>query len=105
MPVDTFKWWTRLHYCAADSTPQGKPTGWGEHEMDYILGLQADVDVKPNPEEVPTPVAQRLAMPLCGAGWCGDILRGSCTGQALVALAPPVCSRCGGESCACLDFA
>ena len=52
MPIDTFKWWTRLHYCAADSTPEGQPTGWGEHEMDYILGIQADVDVEPNPEEV-----------------------------------------------------
>ena len=52
VPIDTFKWWTRLHYCAADSTPEGQPTGWGEHEMDYILGIQADVDVEPNPEEV-----------------------------------------------------
>lgn len=25
---------------------------WGEHEIDYILFLQKDVDVKPNPAEV-----------------------------------------------------
>lgn len=25
---------------------------WGEHEIDYILFLQTNVDVKPNPNEV-----------------------------------------------------
>jgi isopentenyl-diphosphate Delta-isomerase len=37
---------TRIHY-------QDKGNGvWGEHELDYILFLQKDVDIKPNPNEV-----------------------------------------------------
>lgn len=36
--------------CGADES--GKPTGWGEQEMDYILFIRAQVDLKPNPEEV-----------------------------------------------------
>lgn len=53
LPPEAFKYLTRLHYCAADSSPAtGASTGWGEHEMDYILFAQADVDIDPNPEEV-----------------------------------------------------
>ena len=53
LPADSFKYLTRLHYCAGDrAIPGGEPTGWGEHEMDYILFAKADVDVEPNPEEV-----------------------------------------------------
>lgn len=37
---------TRIHYKAqSDST-------WGEHEIDYILFVQRDVEVVPNPNEV-----------------------------------------------------
>ena len=34
LPADSFKFLTRLHYCAADrDVANGQPTGWGEHEM------------------------------------------------------------------------
>ena len=53
LPAESFKFLTRLHYCAADKdTATGQLTGWGEHEMDYILFARADVDVHANPEEV-----------------------------------------------------
>lgn len=51
IPQDTidseeFQFITRIHYLApSDST-------WGEHEVDYILFVQKDIDVKPNPEEI-----------------------------------------------------
>jgi isopentenyl-diphosphate Delta-isomerase len=48
-----FQFLTRLVYCAPDRTIEdGKPTGWGEHEMDYILFVQADLPLKPNADEV-----------------------------------------------------
>lgn len=43
---ENFHYLTRIHY---------KDNGdgiWGEHEIDYILFLQKDVDLKPNPNEV-----------------------------------------------------
>jgi isopentenyl-diphosphate Delta-isomerase len=44
---------TRLLYCAADFDPVTRqPTGWGEHELDYILFARQDVSLSPNPEEV-----------------------------------------------------
>lgn len=43
---------TRLHYCAADPSHAGKPQQWGEHEVDHILFIRAEVDVAANPEEV-----------------------------------------------------
>lgn len=43
---------TRLHYCAADPSNGGKAQQWGEHEVDHILFMRADVDVDANPEEV-----------------------------------------------------
>lgn len=46
MPLDKFKYLTRIHYC---DTGDGQ---WGEHEIDYILFLLADVKVKPNPNEI-----------------------------------------------------
>lgn len=43
---ENFHYLTRIHYKdAGDGT-------WGEHEIDYILFLQKDVDLKPNPHEV-----------------------------------------------------
>ena len=52
LPASKFKFLTRLHYCAADVGADGRPTGWGEHEMDYILFARADVKIQPNSEEV-----------------------------------------------------
>ena len=53
LPPSSFKFLTRLHYCAADKdVTTGQPTGWGEHEMDYILFARASVDMSANPEEV-----------------------------------------------------
>uniref|UniRef100_A0A182M9T9 isopentenyl-diphosphate Delta-isomerase n=1 Tax=Anopheles culicifacies TaxID=139723 RepID=A0A182M9T9_9DIPT len=43
---ENFHFLTRIHY--AD---RGDGT-WGEHEIDYILFLQKDVDLKPNESEV-----------------------------------------------------
>lgn len=44
---------------AVADQPAGAPAGtwgpqaeWGEHEMDYILFIRADVTLAPNPEEV-----------------------------------------------------
>ncbi|XP_037942421.1 isopentenyl-diphosphate Delta-isomerase 1 [Teleopsis dalmanni] len=43
---DNFHFLTRIHYA---NTGDGK---WGEHEIDYILFLQKDVDLQPNSNEV-----------------------------------------------------
>lgn len=43
---ENFHYLTRIHYI-----DRGDGV-WGEHEIDYILFLQKDVDVKPNPAEV-----------------------------------------------------
>ena len=48
----THRFLTRLHYCAADPSHEGKAQQWGEHEVDHILFMRADVDVDANPEEV-----------------------------------------------------
>lgn len=43
---ENFHYLTRIHYAnSGDGT-------WGEHEIDYILFLQKDVDLKPNLNEV-----------------------------------------------------
>ncbi|KAF4126685.1 isopentenyl-diphosphate Delta-isomerase [Geosmithia morbida] len=46
VPIDKFKFLTRIHYKAPSD---GK---WGEHEIDYILFIKAKVDVHPNENEV-----------------------------------------------------
>ncbi|KAF2494255.1 isopentenyl-diphosphate delta isomeras-like protein 1 [Lophium mytilinum] len=46
VPLDDFKFLTRIHY---KSPSDGK---WGEHEIDYILFIKANVDIEPNPNEV-----------------------------------------------------
>lgn len=43
---ENFHYLTRIHYA---DTGDGI---WGEHEIDYILFLQKDVDLNPNPNEV-----------------------------------------------------
>ena len=48
----TIKYLTRLHYWAVDKDTHGEKSVWGEHEIDYILFVQADVEYELNPEEV-----------------------------------------------------
>jgi farnesyl-diphosphate farnesyltransferase len=49
---DKFKYLTRLHYWAADVVTYGANSPWGEHEIDYILFVKANVPLNLNPEEV-----------------------------------------------------
>ncbi|KAK0284718.1 isopentenyl-diphosphate delta-isomerase idi1 [Friedmanniomyces endolithicus] len=46
VPIDKFDFLTRIHYKAPSD---GR---WGEHEIDYILFIKADVDLDVNPNEV-----------------------------------------------------
>nr|CAI5827713.1 unnamed protein product [Callosobruchus analis] len=46
IPLDDIKYITRLYY---KDEGNGK---WGEHEITYVLFIQADVKVKPNPNEI-----------------------------------------------------
>ncbi|MCJ1399725.1 isopentenyl-diphosphate delta-isomerase idi1 [Xylographa trunciseda] len=46
VPIGDFRFLTRIHYLAPSD---GK---WGEHEIDYILFIKADVDLEVNPNEV-----------------------------------------------------
>ncbi|MCJ1245502.1 isopentenyl-diphosphate delta-isomerase idi1 [Trapelia coarctata] len=46
VPIEKFNFLTRIHYLAPSD---GK---WGEHEIDYILFVKADVDLEANPNEV-----------------------------------------------------
>lgn len=55
LPLDQFRFLTRLHYCATDTGTWGPQAEWGEHEMDYILFIRAPaggLTLQPNPEEV-----------------------------------------------------
>jgi isopentenyl-diphosphate delta-isomerase len=45
VPIEKFDFLTRIHYKAPSD---GK---WGEHEIDYILFIKADVDLNINPNE------------------------------------------------------
>ncbi|KAH7910941.1 NUDIX hydrolase domain-like protein [Hygrophoropsis aurantiaca] len=45
-PIDDFQYLTRIHYLAPSNGM------WGEHEIDYILFLTADVTVTPNVNEI-----------------------------------------------------
>jgi len=46
VPPGIFHFLTRIHYKAPSNGP------WGEHEIDYILFAQAEVDLDVNPNEV-----------------------------------------------------
>ncbi|KAF8421229.1 IDI1, isopentenyl diphosphate:dimethylallyl diphosphate isomerase [Tirmania nivea] len=46
VPIEKFKFLTRIHYLAESDGM------WGEHEIDYILVIQTPVTVHPNPNEV-----------------------------------------------------
>lgn len=50
--IEEIKFLTRVHYCAADAGADGANAEWGEHEIDYILFVQKEISVKPNPGEV-----------------------------------------------------
>jgi isopentenyl-diphosphate delta-isomerase len=50
--IDSIRFLTRLHYWAADTATHGSKSVWGEHEIDYILFIQADVNLEPNADEV-----------------------------------------------------
>ncbi|KAL1499089.1 hypothetical protein AB1Y20_013603 [Prymnesium parvum] len=52
VPHEDFRFLSRFHYWAADVLTSGAETPWGEHEIDYILFIQADVTLDPNPDEV-----------------------------------------------------
>ncbi|KAL4430327.1 hypothetical protein ABPG77_002133 [Micractinium sp. CCAP 211/92] len=75
LPLDRFKFLTRLHYCAADTGTWGPQAEWGEHEMDYILFIKADVTLAPNPEEVmdtkyvTLPELRQMMQPSSGLLW------------------------------------
>lgn len=43
---ENFHYLTRIHYADVGDGI------WGEHEIDYILFLQKDFDLQPNPSEV-----------------------------------------------------
>ena len=49
IPVDDFHFLTRIHYKSNNVPDDGR---WGEHEIDYILFIQRDVNLKPNCNEV-----------------------------------------------------
>ncbi|XP_038045048.1 isopentenyl-diphosphate Delta-isomerase 1-like [Patiria miniata] len=46
VPLDDFHYLTRIQYQATSDEK------WGEHEIDHILFIQKEVDVKPEPNEV-----------------------------------------------------
>ncbi|CAG8460624.1 16409_t:CDS:2, partial [Dentiscutata heterogama] len=46
VPIDNFVFLTRIHYVAPSDGI------WGEHEIDYVLIIRADVDLDLNPNEV-----------------------------------------------------
>ncbi|CAM9630410.1 unnamed protein product [Pylaiella littoralis] len=46
LPLEDFSFLTKVHYIANSGTT------WGEHEIDYVYLIQADVDLDPNPNEV-----------------------------------------------------
>jgi isopentenyldiphosphate isomerase len=37
VPLEGFKFMTRLHYWAADTVTHGPESEWGEHEIDYVM--------------------------------------------------------------------
>ncbi|KAI9328364.1 NUDIX hydrolase domain-like protein [Obelidium mucronatum] len=46
VPLDNFQFLTKIHYLAPSDGI------WGEHEIDYIFIIKADVDLEPSPNEV-----------------------------------------------------
>jgi farnesyl-diphosphate farnesyltransferase/isopentenyl-diphosphate delta-isomerase type 1 len=56
LPLDKFKFLTRLHYWAADTVTHGKKSPWGEHEIDYVLFFTVPskdmLTIKHHPDEI-----------------------------------------------------
>jgi len=56
VPIENFKFLTRLHYWAADTVTHGTKSPWGEHEIDYVLFLtvpsKSVLTINPNPDEI-----------------------------------------------------
>jgi len=56
LPLDKFKFLTRLHYWAADTVTHGPKSPWGEHEVDYVLFFTVPskdmLTIKGHPDEV-----------------------------------------------------
>lgn len=54
VPASIFKFLTRVHYCAKDSGSNHLDSGWGEHEIDYLLlaRISHTISLHPNQEEV-----------------------------------------------------
>lgn len=48
IPVEDIHFMTRFTYVA----PFEEDPVWGEHEMDYVLVINREVDLTPNPKEV-----------------------------------------------------
>ena len=81
VPLDQFKYLTRLHYCAPDHFAQNQAVSggpWGEHEMDYILFLKSEVGTSLfhprslSPQDVHT-VSVNQPHPLFQADWYNRI--------------------------------
>lgn len=64
-----------MHYWAADVVTHGVNSPWGEHEIDYILFIQAKVTCSPHPDEVQDikyvslPELQKMMSPSSGLLW------------------------------------
>lgn len=56
LPLDRFKFLTRLHYWAADTKTHGHDAPWGENEIDYILFItvpsKESLTLQPKEDEV-----------------------------------------------------
>jgi len=56
LPLNKFKFLSRLHYWAADTVTHGPKSIWGEHEIDYVLfytvSSKDELTIKGHPDEV-----------------------------------------------------
>jgi len=56
VPLEGFKFLTRLHYWAADTITHGANSPWGEHEIDYVLFFSVpskeSITLAPHSDEV-----------------------------------------------------
>jgi len=56
VPIEGFKYLTRLHYWAADTVTHGPLSEWGEHEIDYVMFYtvpnKESITVNRHPDEI-----------------------------------------------------
>lgn len=57
LPIEKFKFLTRLHYWAVDTVTHGVESPWVEHEIDYVLFITIHnaknvLTIQPDPDEV-----------------------------------------------------